>query len=793
MKLSELWLREWIGPATSREEICERLTMSGLEVEEVAPVAEKFSGVVIGQVKRIDKHPEADRLQVCEVDTGGAEPLVIVCGAKNVYVGMKTAAALDGAQLANNLQIKSSKLRGVLSHGMLCSAKELGLAVESEGLFELPKDAPLGEDVWRYLHLTDHVIDLSITPNRGDCLSVSGLAREISAITKTNLTLPTIEKNSAKNQDKLAVNIHAKKECPRYVGRVIRNVTADAATPIWMQERLRRSGVRVISPVVDVMNYVMLELGQPMHAFDLAKIHNEIQVRMAKKGEQLELLDGSKAELTPETLIIADQQKPLAMAGLMGGMESAVTLLTKDVFLESAFFMPDAIAKMARQFKIGSESSYRFERGVDPALQVEAIERATHWITQICGGEPGPVIDVAEQNHLPGMKKINLRYERVNQILGIKLDVANIEEILHRLGFLAELAAKNTWTVTVPARRFDITREIDLIEEIIRLHGYEKIPTHKPIAELQVVPRLETKIALPTMRRALCSMGYCEVVTYSFIDKKIQQLFDPNAQVKELINPITSEMSVMRTTLWPGLINTLQFNLNRQQARARIFETGLRFFFRENELIQQPVISGLISGDVMPEQWGVSSRRVDFFDLKGDIENLFRMTISAQEFTFESCQHDALHPGQSSAIYRNGKFIGAIGALHPAIMQALDLKHPVFVFEILLDQLEMAKIPHYSEISRFPEIRRDIAILVDQAVPAKAISDTIKSVAGELLQDVMIFDVYQGKGIAPNLKSVALSLTLQHMTRTLVDDEVSSLVNRVCVALKDKFAAELRG
>lgn len=792
MRLSELWLRDWVNPELSREDLCENLTMAGLEIEEISPVAEKFSGVVVAKILRVEKHPEADRLKICEVDTGGPEALTIVCGANNVKEGMKTAAALEGAILANNIKIKSSKLRGVLSHGMLCSAKELGLAEESEGLIILPVDAPVGKSVWDYLDLTDHIIDVSITPNRGDCLSILGLAQDISAITRTTARIPDIAIIEANISDTLPVNIQAAEECPHYVGRVIRNVTADAITPVWMIERLRRAGIRCISPIVDVMNYVMLELGQPMHAFDLAKIEGGIDIRLAKKNEALELLDGQTVHLSAETLVIADHKKVLAIAGVMGGMQSAVTLLTKDVFLESAFFQPVCISKSSRHYKLISESSYRFERGVDPNLQIRAIERATQLILEIAGGQPGPVIDIAKEKYLPHKKEIVLRNPRIQKILGFKINDDEIEKILQSLGFVIQSGA-NEWKVTVPARRFDIVSEIDLIEEIIRIYGYNKVPERLSISGMQTTPRSEKKIHLSLIRQMLCHMGYQEIVAYSFIDKKIQQLFDPAIAPKELLNPITAEMSVMRTSLWPGLINTLIYNQNRQQNRVRIFETGLRFIANNESILQQNVLSGLVCGHVFPEQWGIPGRNADFFDVKGDIENILKLTFDRNSFEFKVGHHSALHPKQTADIYRNGEYLGTIGVLHPAIAQKLGITEKVVLFEVLLDSLETAKLPHFKDISKFPEIRRDMAILVDQAVPASLIQDTISDVAGELLQDVHVFDVYQGKGVSEGRKSVALSLTLQHSSRTLVDEEIAALVERIIVTLKGKFAAELRG
>lgn len=792
MKLSELWLREWINPNLSREQICEKLTMSGLEVDGLAPVVEQFSGVVVAEVLSVEKHPEADKLHICQVNAGGTEPLLIVCGASNVKPGIKVPAALEGALLANNFKISRSKIRGVVSNGMLCSAKELGLAEQSNGLLILPKDAPVGKDFWRYFSLTDHVIEVAITPNRGDCLSVMGLAKEISALTKSELNLPTISPVKSVIKDTLPVTIQAKTDCPRYVGRVIRQIKADAETPIWMQERLRRSGQRSISPVVDVMNYVMLELGQPMHAFDLSKISDGIQVRMAKANEEIALLDGRTVKLEADTLVIADQTTPLAIAGVMGGLDSSVTLLTQDIFLESAYFTTQTVARAGRRYIINSDSSYRFERGIDPTLQVAAIERATQLLLEIVGGQPGPVIEVSSSENLPQPATIILAKEKIAKVLGMQIADAEVTDSLQLLGFTVEKKS-DSWKVVVPARRSDITLDVDLIEEIVRLYGYEKIPTHQPFAKMQLHPRPENRLQVSTIRNALSDLGYNEVITYSFIDKKIQTMFEPNLIAKELINPITAEMSVMRTNLWPGLVSTLLYNQNRQQPRARLFEIGLRFIQRDNTLEQQKVIAGLICGSVLPEQWGSQTRKADFFDLKGDLQNVLSLTHSEKEFIFKSGEHPALHPGQTAEINRLGRQIGVMGALHPAISQALDIEGNVYLFELLLDSLEIAQVPHSVELSKFPEIRRDLAIIVDQTVPSQYLQDTIREVAGELLKEVDIFDMYQGKGIPPDHKSIALALTLQHASRTLVDEEVAELIERVIVALKNRFAAELRG
>lgn len=792
MKFSELWLREWVNPALTREQLGSQLTMSGLEVEEIAPVSEEFSGIVVGKVISVEKHPEADRLKVCTVDVGQDKLLTIVCGAKNVKPDMKVPAALDGAILPNKTKIKLTELRGVQSHGMLCSAVELGLSEHGEGLLQLPHNALVGENVWEYLNLADYVIDLSITPNRGDCLSIMGIAKEISAITQTQLHTPNFQSVKAEVKDTLPVKIEAPYDCPHYVGRVISGVKADATTPMWMQERLRRGGIRSISPIVDVMNYVMLELGQPMHAFDLQQISNEIVVRLAKSNEELKLLDGQTAKLAEDTLIIADDSKPLAIAGVMGGLDSGVTLLTQDIFLESAFFQPQTVARTVRRYGLGSESSYRFERSIDPTIQMLAIERATELLLEIVGGQPGPVIDVMHTEKLPQPATIGLRKARVSKLLGLTVPDKDIENILQRLGLTVEKTSEG-WQVTAPARRSDLKIEEDLIEEIIRLYGCDKLPLRHTVSDLLIHRRPENKLSLTTIRHAFRDFGYNEVVSYSFIDKKTQALFDPDLQPKELLNPITAEMEVMRTNLWPGLIKTLMYNQNRQQSRVRIFEVGLRFILKNNSLLQENVISGLISGTAFPEQWGIPSRPIDFFDLKGDLQNVIKLTHSQNEFNFKSGHHPALHPGQTAFIYRNDKLIGLMGALHPSIAQSLDMTEKVFLFELLAEGLEPARVPRSKEISKFPENRRDLAILVDRTIPAQAIQDTIKDVAGELLRDVCVFDVYQGKGITPDHKSVALALTIQHATRTLRDEEVADLIERVIVALKDKFAAELRG
>lgn len=793
MKLSEQWLHEWINPAISREALSAKLTMAGLEVDALTPVAAEFSGVVVGEIIQAEKHPEADRLKVCQVSIGQDEPLTIVCGGANARSGLKVALALVGAKLPNNIAISRSKIRNVVSHGMLCSARELGMVEDGAGIMELPANAPLGVDVRTYLNLSDYIFDIAITPNRGDCLSVMGIAKEVAVVTDGKIKDFSIDPVKVVCKDKLAITVHVPKDCPIYTGRIIKNVKADAVTPAWLQERLQRSGIRNISPVVDVMNYVMLELGQPMHAFDLAKISGDIKVKKANAEDKLMLLDGQEISLTPETMVISDAQKPLAIAGVMGGLDSGVTLMTQDIFLESAYFDPKSIAYAVRHYNINSESSYRFERGIDPLLPFIALERATQLILDITGGEPGPIVEAGDVASVPQPANIVLRTDRIKKLLGLTIEDQQIEVILQKLGF-ACTKSQAGWDVIVPARRSDIRLEVDLIEEIIRLYGYEQLPTRLTHAALQVNPISEYQLVPQKLRKALCDLGYHEVITYSFIDKALQHQFDPHQKPKALINPITTDMSVMRTNLWPGLVNVYLYNYNRQSPRVRIFETGLRFIEdNTGTLLQQKVLSGLISGTVLPLQWGVSARSVDFFDLKGDIESILQLATSVNHVTFKQGVHPALHPGQAADIYVNDQYVGILGLLHPELRQALAITEHVLVFELMLDALNIPSVKSYQEPSKFPEIRRDIAIFLDQSIPLQAIRDTIVEVGGELLKDVTLFDVYQGKGIAPHQKSIALALTLQHNSRTLVDEEVTGIIEQVVTALKRKFAAELRG
>lgn len=794
MKCSESWLREWVNPTITRDQLCTKLTMSGFEVEEIIPAAKAFSGIVIGKILGIDKHPEADRLHVCEVQIGNDHNLKIVCGAENVRVGMKVPVAVIGAIMPDQTEIKASVIRHIPSQGMLCSAAELGFAEESRGLLELAADAPIGEELKKYLNLDDYVIDIGITPNRGDCLSIRGIAREVSALTQSPLKPIQIPEIKPNFNIPFTVNVEAKQDCPHYVGRVVRNVKADSATPVWLKERLRRSGIRSVSPIVDVTNYVMLELGQPMHAFDLNHIKDKVCVRHSKANEKIILLDGSEQQLDAETLVIADSENPLAIAGVMGGMASSVTTLTQHIFLESAFFKAQTIAKQRQQYGLNSDSSYRFERGVDYTIQRQAIERATKLIIDIAGGEAGPVIEVMHQDALPAAMTIRVDSEKITKVLGMSISAQEIETYFQALNFSFKKLAETSdlWEVNVPAYRFDLTLPEDIIEEIARLHGYDKIPTHTLQGNLRITQTEQNAKDWTPLKHVLRDAGYHEVISYSFVDSQLQSYFDPHTTPCPIVNPITADMDVMRTNLWPGLVKTLLYNQSRQQQRIRLFEIGACFVQQEEALLQQAKLGGLISGLVAPEQWGEPAKEVDFYDLKGDVERLLISLSVDDELSFKPETHPCLHPGQTAGIYNQDKKLGIMGALHPSIQQKLDITSKVFVFELDLSSLNASKLRSFQEISKFPEIRRDIAIVINQAIPARDIQDTIKVIAGDWLKDVFIFDVYQGKGISPGLKSIALALIWQHATRTLVDDEVTALMERVITALKGQLGAELR-
>ncbi len=792
MKFSELWLRTLVKPAIDRQALAHQLTMAGLEVDAIEPVAGEFTNVVVGKVLTVEKHPDADKLRVCTVDVGKGAVLQIVCGANNVQVGIKVPAALVGAQLPGGIKIKNSKLRGVTSDGMLCSEQELGLAESASGLMILPDDAPVGEDVRRFLELDDVSIELGLTPNRGDCLGLVGIAREVAVINKIEFSNPDATAVKASIKDTFPVTVSASEACPRYVGRVIKGVNSQAVTPLWMVEYLRRSGIRSLGPVVDVTNYVLLELGQPMHAFDLAKLKDGIDVRLAKVGEKLRLLNEQEVEIGSDTLVIADGNGPLAMAGVMGGEGSSVTEETRDIFLECAFFTPEAIVGRARRHGLHTDSSQRFERGVDFMLQVSAMERATRLLLSVVGGEAGPVSQITDKSNLPKRDPILLRQQRITGILGVALDSETITGILVRLGMAVSKGKDQTWQVLPPSYRFDIAIEEDLIEEVGRIYGYSNLPSRRPAASLAMAAKPERITHLSRVKQLLVDRGYQEVVTYSFVDERLQKLISPQDELISLANPISSDLSVMRSSLWPGLIRTLQYNLNRQQNRVRIFESGLRFRKVNADTHQEPMIAGLIFGPRYPEQWGLGRETVDFYDLKADVEAMLGLADLQRQVHFQTGSNPALHPGQSAEIWLGESQIGWVGSLHPNLENDLDLPGRVIVFEIIQRLFTEGRIPEFVELSKYPAIRRDIALVLGESVNAESVEQCIQEAAGQHLENLKLFDVYQGKGIENGKKSLALGLTLRDHAKTLTDKDVEAVMEKVMAALKNKLGATLR-
>ncbi|EJL03548.1 MULTISPECIES: phenylalanine--tRNA ligase subunit beta [Pseudomonas] len=791
MKFSEQWLRGWVSPQVSRDELVARLSMAGLEVDSVTPAAGEFSGVVVGEVLGTEQHPDADKLRVCQV-SNGTETFQVVCGAPNVRPGLKIPFAMIGAELPGDFKIKKAKLRGVESNGMLCSQAELQIGEGNDGLMELPADAPVGQDIREYLNLDDASIEVDLTPNRGDCLSLAGLAREVGALYAAPVARPAVATVPAVHDEVRSVEVLAPAACPRYLGRVIRNVDLSKPTPLWMVERLRRADVRSIDAAVDITNYVMLELGQPLHAFDLAEINGGIRVRMAEEGEKLVLLDGQEVTLRSDTLVIADHARALAIAGVMGGEHSGVSTTTRDVFLESAFFDQIAVAGKARSYGLHTDASHRYERGVDWQLAREAMERATGLLLEITGGEAGPIIETVSEQHLPKIAPVTLRAQRITQMLGMEMDPAEVERLLSALGLNISADGAGQWRVEVPSHRFDISLEVDLIEELARLYGYNRLPVRYPQARLAPQAKAEARSDLPELRRLLVARGYQEAITYSFIDPRQFELFNPGVEPLLLANPISNDMAAMRSSLWPGLVKSLQHNLNRQQDRVRLFESGLRFVGRLEGLKQEPMLAGVVCGSRLPEGWAQGRDVVDFFDVKADVEAVLGFAGALDAFTFVPGKHPALHPGQTARIERDGREVGYVGAIHPELSKTLGLDRPVFVFELVLAEVALGKMPKFQELSRFPEVRRDLALLADLEVASSAVLEVIRENAGEWLTDLRLFDVYQGKGIDPHRKSLAVGLTWQHPSRTLNDDEVNTATQNILTSLENRLNATLR-
>ncbi|MFT7413767.1 MAG: phenylalanyl-tRNA synthetase beta chain [Methylophagaceae bacterium] len=791
MKFSEKWLREWVNPDVDTATLIAQLTLAGLEVDAVEPVAGDFTGVLVGQVVSIEPHPDADKLRLCKVDVAADELLSIVCGAANVRLDLKIPVAVIGAVLPGNFKIKKAKLRGVESFGMLCSAKELGMVENADGLMELASDAPVGQNIRKYLDLDDVSIDVDLTPNRSDCLGIAGIAREVGVLTGCDLTHWPQETNNEQSSARLSIEVEATSACPRYVGRVIENINVKAKTPVWMQEKLRRSGVRSISPVVDITNYVMLELGQPMHAFDLNTLNGGIKVRMAEQGEKLTLLDGQEIAINDTSLVIADQVSPLALAGIMGGQTSSVGDQTTHLFLEAAFFNPLAIAGRAREYGLHTDSSHRFERGVDPELAKVAIERATALLLDIVGGQSGIISEVVSESDLPQARVIQLRANRIKRVLGIHIDATQVEDQLTRLG-LTVVANDEGWQVTAPSFRFDIAIEVDLIEELGRLYGYDKLPKTRPQGTVLSADISEYTLATHRLQALLVDRGYQEAITYSFVDPTIQQyLAIEGEQAIALANPISADLSVMRTSLWPGLIQAMAYNLNRQHERVRLFEVGRIFTGTSDNVEQHRHIGGVLCGSRYAEQWSKKQRAVDFFDAKADVEALLDLG-NEDNIHFVSESHPALHPGQSARIYKNEKAIGWIGALHPRLNKPLDINCRVYVFELALSAVLSAKVPSFSALSRFPALRRDLALVIDDKTTAGEIEHCLNEIESDILVSIQLFDVYSGAGVEVGKKSIAVAFQLQHAERTLTDEDVDTLMHSVTQKLQQHVGATIR-
>ncbi|WP_313069041.1 phenylalanine--tRNA ligase subunit beta [Atlantibacter hermannii] len=794
MKFSELWLREWVNPAIDSDALSGQITMAGLEVDGVEAVAGAFNGVVVGEVVECGQHPNADKLRVTKVNVGGERLLDIVCGAPNCRQGLKVAVATVGAVLPGDFKIKAAKLRGEPSEGMLCSFSELGISDDHSGIIELPADAPIGTDIRDYLKLDDNTIEISVTPNRADCLSIIGVARDVAVLNQAPLNEPEIAPVAAAITETLPIVVEAPQACPRYLGRVINGIDVKAATPLWMKEKLRRCGIRSIDPVVDVTNYVLLELGQPMHAFDKDRIDGGIVVRMAKPGETLVLLDGSEAKLDEDTLVIADHQKALAMGGIFGGEHSGVNGETRNVLLECAFFSPLSITGRARRHGLHTDASHRYERGVDPALQHKAMERATRLLIDICGGEAGPVIDVTDTANLPVRATITLRRSKLDRLIGHRIADEQVSDILRRLG-CEVTEGEGQWQAVAPSWRFDMEIEEDLVEEVARIYGYDNIPDEPVQAGLVMGTHREANLSLKRVKTLLNDKGYQEVITYSFVDPKLQQLVHPGEEALILPNPIASDMSAMRLSLWTGLLGTVVYNQNRQQSRVRIFETGLRFVpdTQANLGIRQDVmLAGVICGNRVDEHWDQAKTGVDFYDMKGDLESVLELTGKLSEIEFKAEANPALHPGQSAAIYLDGERIGFIGVIHPELERKFDLNGRTLVFELLWDKISGRIVPQAQEISRFPANRRDIAVVVSENVPAAEILSECKKVGANQIVGVNLFDVYRGKGVEQGFKSLAISLILQDTSRTLEEEEIAATVARCVEALKERFQASLR-
>ncbi|MFX9617499.1 phenylalanine--tRNA ligase subunit beta [Acinetobacter baumannii] len=791
MKISENWLRTWVNPAIDSDTLSDQLTMLGLEVDELAPVAKPFTGVVVGEVLTVEQHPDADRLRVTTVNIGSGEPLQIVCGAPNVRAGMKAPVATIGAVLPGDFKIKKGKLRGVESQGMLCGASEIDLEDKIDGLLELPDDAPVGVNIREYLKLDDNVIDISITPNRGDCFSIRGIAREVAVINQLQMNEPEIKSVDATITDEKKVVISTD-GAPRYLGRVIKNVNVKAATPEWMEQALARSGIRTHSILVDVTNYVLMELGQPMHAFDLAKIEGTVHVRQAQPQEKLQLLNDQEVELQEDVMVIADDQKALAIAGIMGGLASSVTDDTTDIFLESAFFAPLAIAGRARRFGLHTDSSQRYERGVDFELPLIAMNRASQLIQELAGGEFGPITVAEKSDLLPKREAIELKQVQVDQLLGYKVAAEFITDALTRLGCEVTVQANGEWSVVPPSHRYDMAIYQDLIEEVARIDGYDNIQISLPSMDVQLA-KYQDRFEIAQLRQTVVTLGYQEAISFSFADAKLEKQLNPQVSPLMLANPISSDLAAMRSTLLSSLIPCVQYNLNRQQSRVRFFELGLRFDYQNANSIQDlkqiPTLALVAVGSREPESWHAKPQPMDFFDFKGEVEEI--LAAGRVKVEYIRSERPWLHPGQSAEILVDGQSIGYLGRLHPSLENELDLS-TTWVAELDQAAVLQSYVSNFTELSRFPSVRRDIALLISDNINVRDIQQLIEKTGGELLDSTWLFDVYTGQGVEEGKRSLAFALLWQHPSRTLEDAEIKSGMDNIIQVLENTYQATLR-
>lgn len=791
MRINHHWLTSWVDTDLSAEAIAEVFTLAGLEVDDCSPVAPALDGVIVGEIIAIHQHPDADRLRICRV-AGDAQERTVVCGAPNARQGLKAPLATLGTILPGGLKIKPARLRGVASEGMLCSEPELGLGEDASGLMELPSDAPVGQALSAYLGLDDHVLAIDLTPNRADCLSVRGLARELSALTGAPLTEPQITEIAAEIDDGFKIRIEATEDCPRYLGRVIRDVDVAASTPLWMVETLRRCGMRSLGPIVDVTNYVMLELGQPMHAFDLARLAGEIIVRRARAGERMVLLDGRDQALDEDMLLICDAERPLAIGGVIGGLDSGVTDRTRDILLESAWFNPASIVGRARRLGLATESAHRFERGVDPELQRRAMERATELVLAVAGGRPGPVIERSDPDRLPQSVSVPLRPDRVNRLLGTELPQEEIVDILQRLGMTLEQRGQ-TLEVTAPTARRDIGLEVDLIEEVARVYGYDRLPARRPRGRLRLNMAPEARVPQAGLRRQLAARGFQEIITWSFVgEAELAQLGLENG-AQALANPLSRDMAMLRTSLLPGLLKTAGANLRRRHEDFRLFELGTCFHNNADQFEEPHRLSLLMIGRLRSEHPSGPGRMVDFFDLKGEIEHLLALNRTSGKIRFQASSQPWLHPGQGADLYLDDQLVGSFGQLHPALLEELDWPRTAFLAELDVDRIGATTLPVHRSGSRYPAVRRDLALVVPQSLAASDLIEAIRELAGSLAEKCVIFDEYRGPGIEKECKSLAIGLIVRDLSRTLRDEEVDSLISRVVSGLEHRFGAKLRG